>query len=207
MKDTIHDIITKVLAEMDQARTEEILTHNPTHNMPMPSIDALDYLMNCLKKVLFPGFYGNSEVTPDSMDFYIAANLDMAFRALSEQIKRGYCFDCADSSRLCDDCELNAKSVATQFVKAIPQIKHLLTTDVVAAFNGDPAAKSYGETIFCYPSITALTHYRIANVLFNLNVPLIPRIITEVAHSLTGIDIHPGASIGEYSLLIMEPAL
>lgn len=198
MKDNVHSVITKVLAEIDQSRSEQILTHSSSHNMPMPSIDALSQLMDCMKKVLFPGFYGQSEVTADSMEFYTAANLDKAYRILSEQIKRGYCFECIDSSRPCADCEMNAKSVAKQFIESMPHIKHLLTTDVVAAYNGDPAAKSYGETIFCYPSITALTHYRIANVLSHLNVPLIPRIITEMAHSLTGIDIHPGASIGEY---------
>lgn len=198
MEKNIHDIITKVLREIDQSKSEEILTHRSARNMPMPSIGSLDYLMTCLKKVLFPGFYGNSEVSPDSMDFYVAANLDMAYRALYEQIKRGYCFACSDSSMSCSDCEENAKAVATKFIESIPQIKHLLATDVVAAYNGDPAAKSYGETIFCYPSIMTLTHYRIANVLFRLNVPIIPRIITEMAHSLTGIDIHPGASIGEY---------
>jgi serine O-acetyltransferase len=198
MKNTIHDIITKVLADIDQTRSEQILTHSSSHNMPMPSIDALNHLMTCLKKVLFPGFYGHSEVTADSMGFYTASNLDMAYRALAEQIKRGYCFECADLTKPCNDCERNAKSVATQFIESVPRIKHLLSTDVVAAYNGDPAARSYGETIFCYPSITVLTHYRIANVLFKLNVPLIPRIITEMAHSLTGIDIHPGAAIDEF---------
>jgi len=86
---------------------------------------------------------------------------------------------------------------ALTFMDKLPKIRELLASDAVAAFEGDPAAKQIGETIFCYPSITALLHHRISHELYKLNVPLIPRIISERAHSLTGIDIHPGASIGE----------
>jgi serine O-acetyltransferase len=148
--------------------------------------------------VLFPGFFGHSEVSSDSMNYYIGANLDIIFRMITEQIKRGICFDCTDESRICNKCELIAKDTARKFIQRIPHIKHMLSTDVIAAYNGDPAAKNYGEAIFCYPSITALTYFRIAHELVLLNVPLIPRIITEMSHSLTGIDIHPGASIGEF---------
>ena len=92
----------------------------------------------------------------------------------------------------------DASEKAMQFISQLPAIRVKLHTDVIAAFNGDPAAKSFGEVIFCYPSIRAISNYRIANALLKLNVPLIPRIITEMAHSETGIDIHPGATIGEY---------
>ena len=95
------------------------------------------------------------------------------------------------------DCETRAASLTQRFISTLPKIRRLLTTDVLAAFEGDPAAKTPGETIFCYPSIVALTHYRVAHELYHLNVDLIPRIITEMAHSQTGIDIHPGAEIDE----------
>jgi serine O-acetyltransferase len=88
--------------------------------------------------------------------------------------------------------------VTTLFIEKLPGIRHLLSTDVQAAYTGDPAAHSYGEAIFCYPSIFALANHRIAHELYRLDVPIIPRIITELAHSRTGIDIHPGAQIGEY---------
>ena len=84
-----------------------------------------------------------------------------------------------------------------QFIQALPEIRHLLALDSKAAYTGDPAAVSYGETIFCYPSMRMMTNYRVAHELYKLGVPLIPRIITEMAHSETGIDIHPGAQIGE----------
>ena len=113
---------------------------------------------------------------------------------LQEQIFRGLCFE--------NDREEEANKLASEisvaFIDQIPHIKYLLSTDVKAILDGDPAAKSVSEIIFCYPAITALLHQRVAHALFQLHVPVIPRIITEMAHSATGIDIHPGAEIGEY---------
>ena len=88
--------------------------------------------------------------------------------------------------------------MASEFISKLPELRKILATDVVAAYNGDPAAKSYGEVICCYPAIKAISNYRIAHILLDLNVPLIPRIITEMAHSETGIDIHPGSRIGSH---------
>ncbi|MFH0865684.1 MAG: serine O-acetyltransferase EpsC [Bacteroidota bacterium] len=192
-KSTIDKIVRELVSEK-----YNFLQHSSSHDMPMPSIESMDSLMTYLKKVLFPGYFGHSEVESITMSYYIGANLDIANRLLTEQVKRGFCFECIDEKKLCNECENRAKGVATKFLHKLPHIKHLLSTDVVAAYNGDPAAKSYGEAIFCYPSIIALTYYRIAHELFLLDVPLIPRIITEMSHSLTGIDVHPGAHIGEY---------
>jgi serine O-acetyltransferase len=108
------------------------------------------------------------------------------------------CFDAETKTDICSDLDAVAKQKATEFINELPAIKEKLHTDVIAAYNGDPAAKSYGEVIFCYPSIRAISNYRIAHALLHLGVPLIPRIITEMAHSETGIDIHPGATIGEF---------
>jgi serine O-acetyltransferase len=132
------------------------------------------------------------------MNYYVGAALDRVSRLLSEQIKRGFCFECSeDVTKQCDECAGEALEVTGKFISGLSEIRRLLATDAAAAYEGDPAAKSRGETIFCYPSLRALCNYRIAHTLFVLGVPLIPRIITELAHSETGIDIHPGAQIGE----------
>ncbi len=170
--------------------------HHSLHDAPMPSLKDLEELMSRLKAAIFPGFYGTSRIRLDSMRYHMAANLDSIYRILAEQIRRGGCFTCAEYAMDCLMCGEASNDLAMRFMEAVPRIRELLAGDVKAAFEGDPAAKTPGETIFCYPSITALTHQRIAHELYTLNVPLIPRIITEMAHSATGIDIHPGASIG-----------
>ncbi|WP_027186430.1 serine O-acetyltransferase EpsC [Desulfovibrio inopinatus] len=171
--------------------------HRPLHDQPMPSIETLAYIMEKLRAVIFPGYYGLSEISPESMRYHIGANLDAVSRLLAEQIKRGFCFFCDGELGTCMECESRAAVLTQRFISTLPKVRELLSSDVLAAFEGDPAAKSPGETIFCYPSIIALTHYRIAHELYHLGVDLIPRIITEMAHSKTGIDIHPGAEIDE----------
>lgn len=171
--------------------------HHSLHDAPMPSLKDLEEIMSRLKAAIFPGFYGTSRVRVDSMRYHMAANLDSIYRILAEQIRRGGCFTCAEYAMDCALCEDASSEIALRFMETVPRIRELLSGDVRAAFEGDPAAKTPGETIFCYPSITALTHQRIAHELYRLGVPLIPRIITEMAHSTTGIDIHPGATIDE----------
>jgi len=114
------------------------------------------------------------------------------------QIKAGLCFESRSEEQICAEIERIAEEKTIAFISQLPEIREKLYTDIIAAYNGDPAAKSFGEVIFCYPGIRAISSYRIANTLLRLEVPLIPRIISEMAHSETGIDIHPGATIGEY---------
>lgn len=164
----------------------------------LPSKDIVLSIIEDLRCVLFPGYFGVSDVSEQSMRFHVGATLDHAIRALEEQIKRGLCFDCkAADLTSCNKCEKKAVETAHQFSTRLPFIKRMLETDVQAVFDGDPAAHSTDEAIFCYPGIQAITNYRIAHELYNLEVPIIPRMITEHAHSVTGIDIHPGATIGE----------
>ncbi|MBN2042128.1 MAG: serine acetyltransferase [Spirochaetes bacterium] len=163
----------------------------------MPSIEVLEEIVELLRSVMFPGYFGNSDIKPETMRYYLGAAIDRIFIALSEQIKRGLCFTCTNETEFCEDCDRKAREKALNFLMKLSDIRRLLSTDVIAAFEGDPATESYGEIIFCYPSITALTNYRIAHELFKLEVPFIPRIITEMAHSQTGIDINPEAVIGE----------
>ncbi|WP_069858901.1 serine O-acetyltransferase EpsC [Desulfoplanes formicivorans] len=166
---------------------------------PMPSVDILASLVHDLRSVLFPGYFGPSDVSSTSMRYHIGGYLDRVQRSLGEQILRGECFVCRKQpGPECLRCETKSHDIAWEFIHALPRIRHLLTTDVDAAYVGDPAAKTPGETIFCYPSISALIHHRVAHELYKFGVPIIPRIISEMAHSQTGIDIHPGASIGEH---------
>ncbi|MDR3640888.1 MAG: serine acetyltransferase [Humidesulfovibrio sp.] len=168
-----------------------------SRDQPMPSLDALAEVVELLRAVLFPGFFGPSDVSDHAMPYYAGSTLDRVLKLLSEQINRGYCFVCAKNNRQpCADCEARAQAVALEFVRRLPKVRELLAGDVQAAFDGDPAAKTPGETVFCYPSIKALTNHRIAHQLHLLGVDIIPRIIGEMAHSDTGIDIHPGAQIG-----------
>ncbi|MDR2123689.1 MAG: serine acetyltransferase [Desulfovibrio sp.] len=175
----------------------QTMMHESPGDTPMPSLETMGEIMSRLRAALFPGFFGNTRVSRHSLQFHMAANLDSIFTLLSEQIRRGVCFTCAETKSMRAHCGSEAEEKAAAFLKALPGIRDMLAGDVNAAYAGDPAAKTPGETIFCYPSVTAVTNHRIAHALHTLGVPLIPRIISETAHSATGIDIHPGASIGE----------
>ena len=172
--------------------------HRPLHDEPMPSVAALAEIMERLRAVIFPGYFGHSDITPENMRFHIGANLDAVYRLLTDQVRRGYCFFCErERAGSCENCEDRARGLAGDFLMRLPDIREALAEDAQAAYEGDPASRSPGETIFCYPSLTALTHHRVAHELHKLGVDLIPRIISEMAHSATGIDIHPGATIGK----------
>ena len=155
--------------------------------------------MDGLRSVLFPGYFGTQcEPTPEALEFHVGATLDRVMRVLAEQVRRAFCFTCAERSPdRCSDCERHAGEMTAGFLARLPDVRRLLATDVRAAYEGDPAATSPAETILCYPGVFALTCHRVAHELHALGVPLLPRMITEHAHSLTGIDIHPGARIGE----------
>lgn len=183
--------------EMCSPSSLQTVFHKPLHDAPMPSLDNLKEIMSRLKAAIFPGYFGNSQLNPSSMRYHLAANLDSIYRMLAEQIRRGGCFACAAFANDCHSCEQTSHERAKLFMQSLPKIRYLLALDAKAAFEGDPAASSPGETIFCYPSILAMTHHRIAHELYKLEVPVIPRIISEMAHSKTGIDLHPGAQIGE----------
>jgi serine O-acetyltransferase len=163
----------------------------------LPSRDQVVQAAEDLRSALYPGYFGVSELTEQNMRFHVGATLDRVMAVLQEQIKRGLCFVCEQHGPECPNCIAKAAAIATEFLERLPRLQHILATDVQAAYLGDPAATSTDETIFCYPGILAITYYRMAHELHLLGVPLIPRIITEHAHSLTGIDIHPGATIGD----------
>jgi serine O-acetyltransferase len=200
----VNKVINGVVEKLCDKDSYKDVYHKLNHDVPMPSREALEEIVELAHEVVFPGYFGNSEIQKETMHYYIGMNVDKLYRLLSEQIKRGICFESTESETnefknlTCEICDKNSSELALKFIDRLPNIRRLLSTDVKAAFEGDPAAKSYGEAIFCYPSIMALTNYRIAHELLHLGVPLIPRIISEMAHSKTGIDIHPGAEINEY---------
>jgi serine O-acetyltransferase len=167
------------------------------HGQPLPSRNAIVGIVEDLRSVIFPGYFGTSELNADNMRYHVGATLDRVSRELREQIKRGVCFVCNEPPEECKKCEDRSLSMSTAFIESLPEVQRLLETDVRGAYEGDPAATSPDEAIFCYPGVVAITSFRIAHSLHKLGVPLIPRIITEHAHAITGIDIHPGATIGE----------
>ncbi len=194
--------LASVVRTLSDEKSLKMVFHVPDHEELMPSNNSLTEIVDLLRKIIFPGYFGNSSLNQENMPYYLGVNIDRVFHILSEQIRRGLCFACNEKTDLsCEACINNVGEITLKFISRLPHIRHLLSTDVQAAYSGDPAAKGYGEVIFCYPSIRALTNYRIAHELLNLEVPLIPRIITEMAHSETGIDIHPGAEIGEFFMI------
>ena len=162
---------------------------------PLPNPEKLAEIVQLMKEIIFPGFFNETGVIPTMQQYHISLNLECLNTLLKEQIANGlYFFTEHANGKTGND----ASSLALAFIERIPEIKRLLCTDVKAMFDNDPAAKRFGEVIICYPSIQAMIHYRVAHELLLLDVPVLPRIITEMAHSATGIDIHPGAQIGEY---------
>jgi len=155
-------------------------------------------IVESIRAVLFPGYYGALELVDSSVRFHVGSTLDRMRHRLRQQLMRAFCFVCheQDPTR-CPQCEERVGSVTRKFFSRLPEVRRLLSTDVQAAYEGDPAATSPEETILCYPGILAITNYRLAHELYQLEVPLLPRMITEHAHASTGIDIHPGATIGE----------
>lgn len=193
-------MLNEIVGELCAPESYRTVYHRTFHDFPMPSVDSLRETVDLLKSVLFPGYFIHSDLKPETMKFYFGSTLDTVYRILAEQIKRGFCFSCAEAGEedhVCEDCEARSREVARTFLSKLPRLRRLLTLDALAAYKGDPAAKGVGETIFCYPSLSALANHRIAHELYLLEVPLIPRIVSEMAHSETGIDIHPGAKIGE----------
>jgi serine O-acetyltransferase len=159
-------------------------------------MNRLKEIIAIVKEIIFPGFYSDEGANADTQEYYLGVQMEKLSGLLAEQIRNGLHFFSDQASDVTDAAD--AESLALSFLEKIPEIKRLLCTDVQAMFENDPAAKSTGEVIICYPSIRAMIHYRVAHELLLLGIPVLPRIITELAHSATGIDIHPGARIGEY---------
>lgn len=168
-----------------------------SEGQPMPSVDTIQQIIRLLRAVIFPGYFGNSNISPTNIHEHIRTHIQTIHDLLLGQIKAGVCFDNPTANFDCDEMNRNAQHTVAAFITQLPHIREQLLADAQASYNGDPASKSIGEVIFSYPGLRAISSYRFAHALLRLGVPIIPRIITELAHSETGIDIHPGAKIGQ----------
>ena len=191
--------IKKVILELSNPKSYSRLSHRHCLGQTLPSMKNLKKLTDLIREIIFPGYFGNTSLQPQMIGHYLGVYLDELFDLLKNEILAGLHF-VWDEQEIVDKEDLESQAVdsATAFIQSLPEIRRKMGNDVNALFLGDPAAKSYGEIIFCYPAIKAILNYRIAHRMVELNVPLIPRFIAEMAHSETGIDIHPEARIGEH---------
>lgn len=200
-KDTLTHQLTETIEELSTPTGLKGLFHQHRDGNPLPSGKVLEDIISLSRSILFPGYFGNSSVNISTIKYHIGVRVEKLYEMLSEQILAGLCFvnECEEqSSQELQMERRKAAVIAAKTIMEFPRLRKILATDVEAAYEGDPAAVSQGEIISCYPVIKALTNYRIAHVLYQLGVPLIPRMMTELAHSETGIDIHPGATIGKH---------
>jgi serine O-acetyltransferase len=191
-RNRLPEIAEKII---DSCNAQECYTH--VDYEPIPSRECVIEIIDRLREILFPGYFTRGKLDPVNLRYSMGQSAATLFDMLSEQISLSIRHDCFRYNQLCTDCEEQGHIVALKLLEDIPSIRKILATDVQASYEGDPAAKSYDEIIFSYPGIFAMAVYRVAHQLFNSGVPLLPRIMTEYAHSVTGIDIHPGAEIGE----------
>jgi len=198
----ITSMLTDTIDELSEEKSLKGLFHEHRDGDPLPSGRDLEEIIDLSRSILFPGFYGDFNVKQSTIKYHIGVNMERLHKLLTRQIMAGLLFnqDCHCAQPLEEQhlCRSNAEIIAMTVLGRYPEIRRALSSDVEAAFEGDPAAKNEGEVICCYPVIKALTNYRIAHELFREDVPLIPRMMTELAHSETGIDIHPAATIGHH---------
>jgi serine O-acetyltransferase len=192
--------IDSVVGELRQIRERSLAARN-RRNRParMPSRTTLAEIVAGISAGLFPNRLGATDRVVTGVDYYVAHRLDSALRELCEQIVLELRLaedDTSISYRPSVEYRLDAIEIVREFAAGLPRVRKLLDSDIEAAFEGDPAARSVDEILVCYPAATALIHHRLAHLLHELNVPLVARVIAELAHSTTGIDIHPGAKIG-----------
>jgi serine O-acetyltransferase len=170
---------------------------NEVGSRELPSREALAAIVEGLRGALFPMRLGPSDLRQESEDYYVGSTLDSVLNALRAQVRRELQHAARQQPQTGDnDLDVRAHAIVRDFGATLPRLRALLDTDVVAAYSGDPAARSVDEVLLCYPGVHAMIHHRIAHELYRLGVPLLARLVSELAHGATGIDIHPGATIG-----------
>jgi serine O-acetyltransferase len=194
---TSHRTRLPQVAEAIIASCAEHECHTHIDYEPIPSRQVVVTVIDRLRELLFPGYFSRDKIDPVTLRYSLGQSTTETFDLLSEQICRSIRHDCFRYEQPCTDCENRGHDLALKLLEEIPALRRVLATDVRATYEGDPAARSHDEIIFSYPGIYAMAVYRVAHRLFGLGVPLLPRIMTEHAHSITGIDIHPGAEIDE----------
>ncbi len=192
----INKNIDAVVAELRELRNASLAARNRVGNpLKLPSRRALTAIVEGISAALFPNRLGNRPLAPSSIDYFVGHILDTTCRDLTEQVAIELQF-AAGQSKSDQALDQQAHALVQEFAASLPEIRRLLETDILAAYEGDPAARSVDEVLACYPGITAMIHHRIAHSYYRLGLPLIARMTAELAHSATGIDIHPGAQIG-----------
>ena len=171
--------------------------YNHVDYEPIPSKEAIIAIIDKFLEIVYPGYFTREKLDPVNLNYVVGQCVTQLFSMLAEQVVSSIRHDCFRYDLPCRQCNEQGSAVALKVLEKIPSIRKTLSSDIKAAYEGDPAAKSFDEIIFSYPGIYAITVQRIAHVLYHLDVPLLPRIMTEHAHSKTGIDIHPGAHIEE----------
>jgi serine O-acetyltransferase len=195
-RDEREPALAPVVERLCSAAVELTARSDGSRRLVLPSRDTVIGLVEAVRSVFFPGYFGTPDLHDESLHYYIGATLGRVLRELEEQVGRGIAFAEMHELETCSRCCERAGAAARAFLSRLPAVRELVASDVEAAYEGDPALKSRDEAIFSYPGIFAVTNQRLAHELHVLGVPLIPRMITEHAHTITGIDIHPGAKIG-----------
>ena len=191
-------IISRAVLELSDEASYQALFHSRRDEEALPSGETLKRIVNLCRAILFPGYYGSARINKQTIRYHLGVLVETLHGLLTKEIQAGLCFADASCESCGDQLTTEAAALSEQFIAALPQLRHVLATDAEATYNSDPAAQNLGEIIFCYPGFRAICNYRIAHQLDQLGVPYIPRIITELAHSETGIDIHPRARIGHH---------
>ena len=192
-------VLNEIVGKLSDETSYKQLFHAYRDEESLPSNEVFKEIVDLCRTILFPGYYGNARISKQTIRFHTGMNVERLHTLLSDQIHAGLCFAGA-SCASCIEEKISSESeqLSKAFISTLPDMRSLLATDAEATFDGDPAAQNLSEVIFCYPGFRAIGNYRIAHELYKLGVPYIPRMITEMAHSETGIDIHPGATIGHH---------
>ena len=193
-----NDALREAVERLSDEGSYAQLFHAYCEEEELPSGKVLQSLAELCRAILFPGYYGQARITGQTIRFHTGVSIEQLFEELSKQIYAGLCLANTSQTTSSQAAKATAERIAEEFISSLPDLRSLLATDAEAMFDSDPAAQNPGEVIFCYPGFRAICNYRIAHVLYRLEVPFIPRMITEMAHSETGIDIHPGATIGHH---------
>jgi len=191
-----HSHIDSIVDELVSACTKDDCLKN-VDLPPLPSMDQLTDIIRQARDIIFPGFFGETRVETFSLKYHIGRVVISLYENLKNQIILSMKHNCLRGNLACSRCFEDAHEAAIAFISSLPELRVSLAEDVHAAIEGDPAVKNADEVIFSYPGLFAVTVYRIAHILYDLGIPLIPRMMSEYAHGVTGIDIHPGARIGK----------
>jgi len=195
LKDQLPDITERIVHTYDELGTINHLDH-----CPLPSFEEVVAAIYDLTEIIYPGYRRREGLHRGNISYYVGDLIDRLHDRLTNQVGRALRHEAGATSDCHGDTDYEALGQAKtlQFFDQLPELRHVLATDVQAAYDGDPACKNLAEVIFCYPGLEAITIYRMAHVLYKLEIPFIPRMMTEWAHNRTGIDIHPGATVGNF---------